>query len=641
MPEQRFAVYASSVGNYFFDEIRRLFACGLRESGFRAVEKDDRSGFVSGVDWHLIVAPHEFFQLGAGAKLRDGNWPRNIILYNTEQPNSQWFQHARRLFPKARAIWDLDFNNARQLAEAGWPCDHLPLGWAPSCEWFRPVRRLPNRAGLRSLPREARRHPGSAYFCRRPLDILFVGALTPRRNRFFTEAGPHLSKYRTFLQFPDNAQPIRTHSRSPLDGETLFGLAQRSRIVLNIHRDQARYFEWHRIALHGIGQGALVVSEPVTPGPPFEAGKDFIEAPLSEIPGIVRHLLVSSRGQEEAARIAAHGLTTYRERCRLSDLLPPLVERLGRPRPKAAELNDAPRIQIRASPVEVVWKSRKSGTIPKVTVAVSLYNYKSFIRECLDSTAAQTLRKLDLIVIDDASNDGSLETARRWMKHRGARFSSARLLRHNRNLGLSFARNTAFERARTESVFVLDADNAIFPECLDRMLTALAASSASFAYSYLRKFGESDGLMNTRSWSAEEFKNGNYIDAMALVRRSVWKRLGGYRVTHPPGWEDFDFWLKLARSGGWGLLVPEILGSYRVHLTSMLHTKTNPDAAKLYDLFRDRFDIDLSAGNGSFQNSNGHYENVAASLFRQLRERSLPRLANNWRATRSGSASRR
>ena len=55
-------------------------------------------------------------------------------------------------------------------------------------------------------------------------------------------------------------------------------------------------------------------------------------------------------------------------------------------------------------------------------------------------------------------------------------------------------------------------------------------------------------LVSDLPWQQDLFKGGNYIDAMALVRREAWEAIGGY--THiPGGWEDFDFWCGV--DAGW------------------------------------------------------------------------------------------
>lgn len=238
---------------------------------------------------------------------------------------------------------------------------------------------------------------------------------------------------------------------------------------------------------------------------------------------------------------------------------------------------------------ETLWQSRSLSPAPDTTVIVSLFNYETLISTCLDSVAQQTLRKLDLIVVDDCSSDESAGAATRWLQQHGDRFQSALLVRHHVNRGLADTRNLAFALSRTEFVFVLDADNAIFPRCLEALRSALTCSSASFAYCSLEKFGEVTALLGTKPWNPASLASGNMIDAMALHRKSVWAKVGGYSSDMPAmGWEDFDLWFKIAKIDGWGILVPEILARYRVHSKSMLHVLTNPNADKLWAYLRSR-----------------------------------------------------
>jgi len=193
----------------------------------------------------------------------------------------------------------------------------------------------------------------------------------------------------------------------------------------------------------------------------------------------------------------------------------------------------------------------------RVTVAISLYNYGDYITACLQSVHDQTLEHVDLVVVDDCSQDNGQHEVQRWLAANGHRFGRYAVLRHRRNRRLPATRNAAFGRARTEYVFVLDADNLLYPRALQQLSAALDDSAASFAYSYLEKFGDAVGLHNLRPWNPAGFKNGNTIDAMAMLRRSVWERVGGYSTDMPSmGWEDFDLWFKIARIGGWGLQVP-------------------------------------------------------------------------------------
>lgn len=225
-----------------------------------------------------------------------------------------------------------------------------------------------------------------------------------------------------------------------------------------------------------------------------------------------------------------------------------------------------------------------------VTVAVSLYNYRDYVLPCLESVKSQTISAIDLVVVDDCSSDDGLDVVRKWLDATGKRFARFVFLRHKANRGLAAARNTAFSFARSEYVFVLDADNVLYPKCLQRLATSLDHSQASFAYCFLEKFGAETGLHNVGVWNPARLQLGNTIDAMVLLRRSVWRAVGGYSIRMPhPGWEDFDLWFKIARIRGWGVQVPEILGRYRVHENSMLRRVTNPNVDNLWQYLRSEY----------------------------------------------------
>lgn len=216
-----------------------------------------------------------------------------------------------------------------------------------------------------------------------------------------------------------------------------------------------------------------------------------------------------------------------------------------------------------------------------VSVAVSLHNYARFLPECLDSVANQRHRALEIIVVDDASDaDDSVSAATDWLQANAGRFHRALLLCHTRNQGLAQARNTAFAAARGGYVFVLDADNTLYPRAIARLYEAASREGLAAAYCQLERFGAVSGLGLADLWDSERFSAGNYVDAMALVSREAWREAGGY--THlDGGWEDFDFWCKFIDRGMSAAYIPEILCRYRVHGGSMLHTQHKPHVEQL------------------------------------------------------------
>ena len=224
---------------------------------------------------------------------------------------------------------------------------------------------------------------------------------------------------------------------------------------------------------------------------------------------------------------------------------------------------------------ETVHRFGRDGATPRVTVGISLHNYGRFILEALDSVRAQTLADVELVVVDDASTDEGPDRCERWMQRHAPRFIRATLVRRLCNKGLAATRNRAVEEANAPLFFVLDADNAVYPRCLARLADALEASpDAAFAYPVLEVFGAERRLMGTPLWSPERLAQGNYIDAMALVRVECLREMGGYARMPVTGWEDYDLWCRFAERGWCGVRVPEILARYRVHESSMLNTIT-------------------------------------------------------------------
>jgi glycosyltransferase involved in cell wall biosynthesis len=210
-----------------------------------------------------------------------------------------------------------------------------------------------------------------------------------------------------------------------------------------------------------------------------------------------------------------------------------------------------------------------------VAVIIPLYNYQPYIIECLQSVVDQTLEHVSVVVVDDCSTDHGPALAIDFLKANAARFSSARVIHHIRNQGLSMARNSGIAWSDEPFVFMLDADNRIRPPALARLEAALAVSGADFAYSQIFVFGDQTDIGPADIWHVDRLREGNTIDAMALIRRTALKKAGGYAVlADEHGWEDYDLWCRFLTLGLRGVFVPELLCEYRRHGTSMTSSRT-------------------------------------------------------------------
>lgn len=228
---------------------------------------------------------------------------------------------------------------------------------------------------------------------------------------------------------------------------------------------------------------------------------------------------------------------------------------------------------MRTGEAGVVWS--KGAIERRTAVIVPLYNYAGFICLTLDSVVEQTDDDLCLIVINDCSTDNSLQVAYDWLERTKLGAKSACLLNHRANSGLSLTRNTGISFAQSDFCFFLDSDNLLYPRCVEKHVAALTtAKHAQAAYGLIEIFDGETGIMGANVFHPDMLKLGNYIDAMAMLRRDYLLQLGGYYpMKH--GWEDFDLWLRMCEDGTLAIQIPEILSRYRVHSSSMLRTQTN------------------------------------------------------------------
>jgi glycosyltransferase involved in cell wall biosynthesis len=227
---------------------------------------------------------------------------------------------------------------------------------------------------------------------------------------------------------------------------------------------------------------------------------------------------------------------------------------------------------------------------PRVSVTITLHNYEREVVDALRSVAASEFDDYEVLVLDDASQDGSVAAVRQFLAAHP--WMPAALLRHRVNRGLGASRNALTQLARGELIMILDADNTIYSSALARLVQALDHDpGATFAYPLLAvtRSDRPIGLLSRYAWDPGGLRTGNYIDAMAMIRLDDLQALGGY--TEDPrlaSWEDFYLWCTCAESGRRGTLVPEVLARYRDSGHSML-SWTQTDVTTAWSLMQARF----------------------------------------------------
>lgn len=218
----------------------------------------------------------------------------------------------------------------------------------------------------------------------------------------------------------------------------------------------------------------------------------------------------------------------------------------------------------------------------RVTVVIPMYNSSDFIGETLDSILGQNLADIDLVIVDDASTDTSSQRVEDWLRQHATRFGEVQFWQNRTNQKLARTRNWAIENASTRYVYCLDSDNLLREECLSECLRAIDRTGADFIYPLMQTFGDGvEKISMNIPWSPETLRAGNWIDAMALLPRSIWQYLGGFTAdTRLIGWEDYDLWCKMAEAGFWGQMVPRTLADYRVRPNSLIRQQMGDSERK-------------------------------------------------------------
>jgi glycosyltransferase involved in cell wall biosynthesis len=205
-----------------------------------------------------------------------------------------------------------------------------------------------------------------------------------------------------------------------------------------------------------------------------------------------------------------------------------------------------------------------SGQAPvlPVSVIIPAHNRREMVGRTLSSVARQTAVPAEVIVVDDASRDGTAEAAERL---------GARVIRHDRNSGTAAARNSGLARAARPWVALLDSDDEWLPNHLQTLwdlrdghvLVAGAARIEGAGRRRLNYHGppERDGLRLDSP--ASLLFPGNVIPASgAMLRRDLALEVGGFR--QPDGVEDLDLWVRMIERGS-AFVAGAVTVVYHVH----------------------------------------------------------------------------
>jgi hypothetical protein len=301
-------VYFNASGNVFLKELAQEVVDSIKFVGLDARLLDEKTDPKKILPLSIIVAPHEFFHLGDGKKWIDDRIINRSFMYNTEQPQTIWFERAIPFILASKGVIDICLQIADIFGESGLPSIHFnPNATAPK-NFLQAADK--QHSLYKILPEKARKTPNiNTAFAERPISVCFFGSASRSRENFFAKNARFLSDYPAFLYYRKFMGPLKADGRDGILSRIGGHVTAHSKIALNIHRDELGFFEWHRLVKQGMVGGAVVVTEPCLPHPVFKPGTHFLEESARHIPDLIEWLLKTKEGGEKAAAIQAVNAT--------------------------------------------------------------------------------------------------------------------------------------------------------------------------------------------------------------------------------------------------------------------------------------------------------------------------------------------
>jgi glycosyltransferase involved in cell wall biosynthesis len=185
-----------------------------------------------------------------------------------------------------------------------------------------------------------------------------------------------------------------------------------------------------------------------------------------------------------------------------------------------------------------------AGERPRVSIVIPCYNGARFLPEAIESCLRQTMRSLEIIVVDDASPDNCAEIAERYAQSD----SRITVIRRPQNGGVAEAFNTGFRIARGDIFTRLAQDDVFFDDALHRLAEALE-SHPKTGLVYGDSIGINEhGKLSSRVSATLEPESallfGNRIGLCVAWRRQVWDSIGGFNSEFDAA-EDYEYWIRV------------------------------------------------------------------------------------------------
>jgi glycosyltransferase involved in cell wall biosynthesis len=252
---------------------------------------------------------------------------------------------------------------------------------------------------------------------------------------------------------------------------------------------------------------------------------------------------------------------------------------------------------------------------PKVTVLMSVYNGKKYLQEAIESILHQTFTDFEFLIIDDASTDTTPKILQQYCDPR------IRIVKNEKNLGLTKSLNKGLTLAKGEYIARMDADDISTPERFEKQLNYFEQNPETIVlgtgFLIIDYNGEIVGrkLFSEKPTIDDFFRENQIIHGSVMFKKSVIINLGGYNEYFRYV-QDYELWLKVSKKYQMRNL-PEILYKLRYHGDNIAYTKK--EESTLFHILA----IKLARGEIDFKQISPLNNNNIRNLFGSLNRKEL------------------
>ena len=229
-----------------------------------------------------------------------------------------------------------------------------------------------------------------------------------------------------------------------------------------------------------------------------------------------------------------------------------------------------------------------------VTIGIPLHNAEKYIKDSLKSALAQTYPYIDFLVIDDASDDSSVDIVSK-MQTEHPRGKNIRLIRHAKNVGIGETRNHLISETETKYFFFLDADDMMAENAIQLLHDAAEKYQTDLVYGSHEQIDmtieghpvsltiyEQQTFLLHDEYPSYVYRKYEGIQAPIwnVLINLEWFRRTGLRFLPINYWEDFALTMDLATYVSRAVLLPGVTYYYYRHAGSLSNTKDISKFAK-------------------------------------------------------------